>query len=117
MKTIYVSGPYSAPTYCQIRKNVHAAAKVGASCIEKGWAALVPHCNSHAIAKHIERAWGDWILMDLALIDKCDAILMMSNWIESEGAKREHSYALSKNIPVFYECMGIPWERETSFKN
>jgi hypothetical protein len=108
MKVIYVSGPYSAPTPKEVMGNVHNAARVAAECMVHGWSVLCPHCNSHCVARYIEQSHADWVLMDLALLEKSDAVLMMRGWEKSKGARTEHSYALSKNIKVFYEADGIP---------
>jgi nucleoside 2-deoxyribosyltransferase len=108
MKVIYISHPYSAPSYREMRANVHKAAQLAAACMDHGWSFINPIGNSHSVAKHIERTHADWILLDLELIDRSDAVIMAKGWEKSKGCRAEHSYALSKNIKIFYEADGIP---------
>lgn len=39
----------------------------------------------------------------LALLDKCDAILMLAGWEESLGANRELGYALGQEKIILYD--------------
>lgn len=38
-----------------------------------------------------------------AMIDQCDAILMLDNWMDSKGAKVELAYAQATGKEVFYD--------------
>lgn len=43
------------------------------------------------------------ILHDLHILDKCDAILMLNNWKESNGAQAEHWFAKGKELEIIYQ--------------
>lgn len=47
--------------------------------------------------------WGDFILYDLGILKTCDAIYMLDNWQESNGAKCEHAFASGMDMEIFYE--------------
>ena len=36
----------------------------------------------------------------LAMLDKCDELLLLDNWLESTGAKIEYGFAKAKGIPI-----------------
>ncbi len=39
---------------------------------------------------------------DLGIVAKSDAVVMAPGWVDSEGAKEEHRFALENKIPIFY---------------
>lgn len=47
--------------------------------------------------------WDDYILYDLQIIKTCDAIFMLSNWQDSNGAKCEHAFASGRNMEIIYD--------------
>ncbi len=53
--------------------------------------------------EHVTREWGEMILHDLHILDKCDAILMLNNWKESNGAQAEHWFAKGKELEIIYQ--------------
>ena len=44
---------------------------------------------------------------DLALLGRCDALMTVDNWRESQGARAEVDYAHSHGIPVFHELPAL----------
>lgn len=47
--------------------------------------------------------WGTYMPICYAMIDACDCIYMLENWVDSKGAKLEHEYALNNGKKVLYE--------------
>ena len=47
--------------------------------------------------------WSDYILYDLQIIKNCDALFMLNNWQDSNGAKCEHAFAKVMGMDIFYE--------------
>lgn len=39
--------------------------------------------------------------IDFKVIDLCDGVLMLDNWVDSAGAKRERAYAIAAGKPVY----------------
>ena len=59
--------------------------------------------NPCCIGEHEFLSYEDFMHVDFALIDVCDAIYMMRDWKSSSGAQRELSYARAKGKKVFFE--------------
>ena len=47
--------------------------------------------------------WEDYILYDLRIIKHCDALFMLDNWQDSDGAKCEHAFARGRGMKIIYE--------------
>jgi len=63
--------------------------------------ALCPHTNT----RFFQGALPDdvWLKGDLALLSKCDAVVMTSRWARSTGATAEHNFARERGIPILYD--------------
>ena len=61
--------------------------------------------NPYKIAMENEReyTWNQYMVNDIALLLECDAILMLDNWEDSNGAKIEHFIAKTVDIAIMYE--------------
>lgn len=94
---VYVSGPY---TNGIIIKNIEAAEAVSVQLMRNGFDVICPHKNTGGYEKYEDIPYDQYIAMDLNILERCDAIYMMSNWRESNGAKIEMQRALEKGIPV-----------------
>lgn len=46
---------------------------------------------------------GNYIHICYAMIDVCDVVYFLKNWEDSEGAKKEHKYALENNKLIEYQ--------------
>lgn len=113
MKVIYVAGPFRCTSThvpgqqdCWgIQNNVMNAMKLALDVWRLGAAAISPHANTmffqNAAPDHV------WLDGDIAILAKCDAIIMTPNWPRSTGARAEHDYAKANNIPVFYTLEGL----------
>ena len=47
--------------------------------------------------------YEDFLRVDFALIDVADAVFMLYNWRDSNGASRERNYALATRKTVLYQ--------------
>lgn len=95
---VYVAGPYRGPSAWVVEQNIRAAEALALEAWKLGWAAICPHANS----RFFSGAAPDdvWLLGDLAILTKCDAVLMVPGWQHSEGARQERTVARSLKIPV-----------------
>jgi hypothetical protein len=94
---LYVSGKYTAGV---IKENIEAAEAVSVQLMRNGFDVICPHKNTSGYEKYEDIPYDQYIAMDLNILERCDAIYMMSNWQESNGAKIELKHALDKGIPV-----------------
>lgn len=99
---IYISGKYSDENSEKIRKNIQLAKKHAVEIWKKGFVAICPHLNTENFEEHCDLDWDIYIKGDKEILSKCDAIVMLYNWIDSKGAKVERDFALELQIPVFY---------------
>lgn len=110
---VYVSGRYSGFTKEEVEQNIREAEKVSKELWSAGIVALCPHLNT----AHFEIdgvTYNDYIQGDLELLARCDAVVMLQNWIHSKGAGTEREYARRLGIPVyFYPDLPIQRERMT----
>lgn len=93
---VYVAGKFRG----NVEANVAHAANVALQAWTAGAAAISPHLNSVPF----DGALPDdvWLEGDLAIVHKCDAVLMIDNWKSSPGATEERRAAMAWGIPVLY---------------
>ena len=104
---IAVAGPYSADTFEQRNKNLDALNEAAARLLEAGH---IPIVGVNAALPIVEKSevidkYSAIMKISLALVDKCDAILMIG---ESPGALMEKDLIVSKGLPVYYKLSEIP---------
>jgi len=98
-KIIYIAGPFRGPTHWAITQNIRAAEYYALEVWKMGGIALCPHLNTRNFQGELpDEAWLEG---DLVMLEKCDAVLMCPNSINSAGATAERQHADRKGIPVF----------------
>lgn len=101
---IGVAGPYSAPTAEQRQQNLDAMNLAAAEVYKKGHIPFiginvaVPVVNQMAFENE-EKRYEAIMKMSLALINQCDALLVIG---ESKGVQMEKELILSKGLKVYY---------------
>jgi hypothetical protein len=108
MKLIYVAGPYSAPTPEGIAANVKAAAEAGQELMRRGWAVICPHSMTHNWDIGTGLEYSHFIAADLELLRRCDAIYLLPDWTESNGALGEAALADELGLQLFSWTDGFP---------
>ena len=111
MKLVYIAGKYSDKTLHAQLDNIKAAEKLAIELWSKDIAALCPHKNT-ALFDDVA-SWKTFMEGSYEMLKRCDAILMVSNWTFSKGAKLEWDYAHENNIPIFYKAeQVVEWSRK-----
>lgn len=100
MKVAYVAGKYRdsrGPYY--IRENIRAAEAVAVELWRMGFAVICPHKNT----EFFDGAAPDevWLKGDLELIRRCDLVVMVPGWEDSQGSRAEYALAAKLRLPVF----------------
>lgn len=100
MRVVYVAGPFRGKSHWEIHENIRNAERLALEVWRSGAAALCPHTNTI----HFQDVAPDnvWLEGDLAMLERCDGIIMTPDWTRSTGARAEHTHAKNKGIPVFY---------------
>jgi len=57
---------------------------------------------TYAMQKFNAFSYDDWLHVDFAMLDACDAVALLPNWKDSMGAKREIAYAYKHGKDVYY---------------
>jgi len=103
---IYVSGKYAnGHTELETRdENIELARSHAINLWNMGFAVICPHSNSSKFEsdKRIAVTFEDILEGELEMINYVDALFMIPNWKNSQGAKIEHDYAFEHQIPILY---------------
>lgn len=57
--------------------------------------------------------WEQYMLKDIEILFGCDSIYMLSNWVNSRGAKIEHAIAKECGKTIVYEQQTCPEGAQT----
>jgi nucleoside 2-deoxyribosyltransferase len=110
---VYISGPYTANTEDKIMENILVAERFAINLWNKGHYAICPHLNTRLFEKKCcHTTIEDYMVLDFALIQRSDCLLMLLNWKDSKGAVREKEYAESLGIPIYLNIDDIPLDRQ-----
>lgn len=105
-KVVFVSGPYTAPTREEIKKNIAIAEEIGQRILAAGHIPIIPHkISSFWDEKGPLTDWqhDDWLTkFCLPLMHRCDAVFMVPGWEKSTGASREYLEAGSRGKPIYF---------------
>lgn len=103
MIVVYVAGKFRGPSAWDVELNVRAAEEVGYQLARWGFAPLIPHTNTRFFnGTFTEQFWLD---ATMALLEKCDALVTVSNWKESVGANGEVDRMIEIGRPVFHSVL------------
>jgi hypothetical protein len=101
IKVIYVAGPISAPTKEGREANIERGRAAGANVYKLGAMPMVPHLNSMGMLEDEKIPVETIYLGDLALLQRCDAVLRLKGWESSQGVNYEVAWARHLKIPIF----------------
>ena len=100
-KLIYVSGPYrDSRGTAYVEKNIRAAEEVAQELWRMGFAVICPHANTRHFDGIVSSE--EFIAGDLEMVERCDAVVMLSNSMQSKGAMEEFRCAKRNGIPVYW---------------
>lgn len=106
---VYVAGRFRSADGWKINENVFAAEKAGREVAALGAMPLVPH----SIGAHMAGTEDDtfWLTGTLELMRRCDAVLVLPGYQESQGAMGEIAEAQRIGMPVIMPIEGkADWE-------
>jgi len=113
----YVAGPYAGKgrfgivRWFRQWRNILRARKVAYALWSRGYTVICPHTNTAWMDKACSR---DWFLKgDLEILDRCDVMVLLPGWRNSEGTMGELKYAFDHGIEVFNSVDALDkWTRE-----
>ena len=106
MRVVYIAGPYTATAQHPDKEiNVELARTVAQHLWSRGFAAVCPHLNTLDM-----ECDGDtqslphhrWIEGDIAILSRCDTLVVLPGWEASHGATQEVLFAVQRKITIHY---------------
>lgn len=94
---IYLAGKYRG----DIDANIKAAREIAIELWEAGHTCISPHMNTQNFERDCNLPEREYIKRDLQIVARCDAVVMIPGWHDSEGAKDEWAYAFRNGIPIY----------------
>ena len=102
---VYLASPYSHED-AAVRSFRHdAVCRLAGRLIDRGVLAFSPIAHSHPIAirQDLPAGWEFWERVDMALLDRCDglAVVTLPGWRESVGVRAEVMRAAANGKPLW----------------
>lgn len=101
MRIAFISGPYRDVTPHQIMENIRRARLVALKYWRHGYAVICPHSNTALFDGEADDSV--WLEGDLEILRRCDVVVMMEGWRNSEGACHELEEATISGLEVIYD--------------
>jgi len=104
---IYIAGKLTDTENHLILANIEKAYNVFIELLRCGIYSICPHTlTTHIIDAKVDTLKGMdyeiWIEYCFSVLQRCDAVLMLDNWQDSYGAKKELSYTKKLGLPIYY---------------
>lgn len=100
MKMVYIAGPYRSGNSWELEANVRVAEAASFQVFSLGAVAICPHSISRYMMGTLNEEF--WIEATMNMLSRCDAMIVVQGWEESDGTLGEIDYAWGNNIPVFF---------------
>lgn len=98
MQLVYVAGAYRAKTKIGEIINILKARKVAKELWKVGYAAICPHSNTALYKGLPDSVWLDG---DIEMLTRCDLMVLVPGWENSQGTLNEIDVAKVKGIPIY----------------
>ena len=92
---VYISGKMTGLEKSNFKKKFALAEKL---LVSNGYDVINP-----ARLSDFNLTYAEFMLIDTTLVTMCDAIYMLNNWRDSNGAKEELALAEAKGLKIMYE--------------
>ena len=119
IKFAYIAGPYSAPTVDEIDANIYTAWEASIEVANKGWFPICPHQNTAKFDRFCDQPYEFYIEGDLELIRRIqpDAMVMVGDYMSSQGAVIEMALARDLGIRIFTSVVDLPDISDSGFES
>ncbi len=122
MKSVFISGPYTGTKYDEEYENMMKASAAAAHYIKMGYAVFCPHSMMLPIDHNFNNGmieYTDWLELTLYWLEKCDIVIFLPGWKDSNGCKVEHmvARALGKKVLYLQQDGSNMFAVETSHEN
>ena len=100
---VYIAGPYSAKSPREVDRNIEHARRMAVRCWAECHAVVCPHLNTYHFEREPDLVGVDFVKGDLRILARCDALVLLPAWMDSEGAKKELAVAEAIGLDVFFD--------------
>ena len=106
---IYVAGPYRAATRAAIAQNIAAARQLGLAAARLGWFPVIPHSNTSHLDHYAPELSDEfWLRGTMEMMERCDALVLVTGWEVSKGTAAEIARADELRIPIYRSLELLP---------
>ena len=105
---IYVAGPYRAANREMIAYNIAVARAVAVQTARLGWFPICPHTNTAHFDDDLPNQDQFFLDGTLALLERCDAVVLIEGWRYSAGTLGEIHRARELGMPIFALLADVP---------
>lgn len=102
MRSVFVSGPYTAETREERDENIYRAECVAQRLARDGYAVFCPHTQTLGWEDKTDLPYRYYLTNSLYWLAKCDEVVMLPGWQESHGAQIEHTVAGALGLEITY---------------
>lgn len=96
MKLVFIAGKFSGSNAWEIACNVHEAEAAALRVAKLGGMPVVPHSLGRSMFGTLPETF--WRAGCLAVLARCDGILLLPSWMSSAGAYAESNFATDHGI-------------------
>jgi nucleoside 2-deoxyribosyltransferase len=102
---VYIAGPYRTFDGWEREQNIKAAEAAMYAVAEMG---LVPVCV-HSMARNFDGTFTDefWLDATMEILKRCDVVLVVGDYVDSEGTCAELAYCASNGVPFFTSALAL----------
>lgn len=107
-RVVFIGGAYAGKTIHDTVENIRKAEYWAIRVWQAGGISICPHTNSALLNGVVEEK----VFLDgyVEVLRRCDGLLLIPGWDNSDGAKMEEEYAKSFNLPIFF-TEGESWKQ------
>lgn len=105
MRCIYVAGKFRGATQFEVDQNIQRAEALGLEVAKLGASPVIPHANTRSLHTHMPESF--MLEATLELMRRCDALILVEGWQDSQGTRDEMCEASFLGIPVFHTLFGL----------
>jgi len=107
MIVVYIAGPYTTDTKEQTALNIKIAREMSEEVWAAGFAAICPHLNTANFDTSTKIPYRRFLRGYVEILTKCDCVLVLPGWLESEGTNIEIKIARENNIPIIHSVNSL----------
>ena len=103
---VFIVGPYRADSAWKIEQNVRRAESVALEVWKAGHVAVC----AHAMTRYYQDELPDevWLSGIRKLMARCDAVIAIPGWLQSEGSVLEVAVAREHGLMIYYVAGQLP---------